>query len=106
MLVQIGATKETLSGSPVFQAAVLVAIECPAPALGERRHRSFARRMIAVRWRPTFMVREDERPHPRRSHGCRVGFENAADDFPVRDHVVVIIVPFAGWPTERRALQQ
>src|SRR5262249_6937748 len=37
----------------------------PSPALGERRHRSLARRLVAVCWRAILMLTEGERPQPR-----------------------------------------
>src|SRR5207248_2843007 len=39
----------------------------PPPAFRKRRHRSLARRLIAVRRRATLVVPESQRPYPRRS---------------------------------------
>jgi hypothetical protein len=35
-----------------------------------------------------------------------VGLIDAADNFAVGQHVKVIIIPLAGWPTKRRAFQK
>jgi hypothetical protein len=35
-----------------------------------------------------------------------VGLIDVADNFAVGQHVVVIIIPLAGWPTKRRAFQK
>jgi hypothetical protein len=48
----------------------------PPPTLCECLHGLLARRLIAVRGRPAFVVREDHRPHPGRSHGRGVGLES------------------------------
>src|SRR5262245_7209149 len=42
----------------------------PSPALGERRHRSVARRRVAVSRRAAFVVLEGWSPHPRGAYGC------------------------------------
>src|SRR5262245_49531770 len=68
----------------------------PPPALSQRRHRGLARLSIAVRWYAIFGVPEGERPHPRRSYGRRIGFEDAADHFAIGQHVVIVVIPFAG----------
>jgi hypothetical protein len=47
---------------------------------------------------------ERERPHPRASYGRRVAFEDAADHDAIGEHVVVVVVPLAGWARSRRAL--
>src|SRR5262245_26636723 len=49
---------------------------------------------------------ERERPHPRHSGRCGVCLENAADGDALGEHVIVVIVPLAGWATKRRALQE
>ena len=46
----------------------------------------------AVGGRATFLVREDEGPHPR----GRVGLEDAPHNRAVRQHVEVIVLPFTG----------
>jgi len=43
----------------------------PPPALGERRPRSLARRLVAVDRRAVFVVAVSQRPHPRDAYGCR-----------------------------------
>jgi hypothetical protein len=47
-------------------------------------------------WRAAFVVREDQRPHPRRSYRGGVGLEDAADDGAIRKQVETIVVPFPG----------
>jgi hypothetical protein len=42
------------------------------------------------------MVREDQRPHPWASYGRGVGFEDAADDCPIRRHVKIVGIPLPG----------
>jgi hypothetical protein len=43
----------------------------PPPALGEGNYRRLTRLGIAVRWRSILVLRERQRPHPRRSYGGR-----------------------------------
>ena len=43
------------------------------------------------------MLPESERPHPRRSYRGGVHLHNAADSRTVGKHVIVVIVPLAGW---------
>jgi hypothetical protein len=38
---------------------------------------------VPVGWRAAFMVREDQRPHPGRTHGRGIGLEDAADNSAV-----------------------
>ena len=58
-------------------------------ALGERRHRSLARRLIAVR--RTFDVPAvPARPHPRAA--LRRSRKDEADDLAVLQHVVVLLI--------------
>jgi hypothetical protein len=64
-----------------------------------------ARRLIAVRWRAARMVREYQRPHPRRSYGRGVGLEDAADNSTVGKHVEIVLIPFAGRARRRRAFK-
>jgi hypothetical protein len=77
----------------------------PPPALGERRHRSLARRGVTVRRRAIFVVPEGERPHPRRSDRRGDGVEDAADHNAVGEHVEVVVVPLTGWSARRSALE-
>jgi hypothetical protein len=51
------------------------------------------------------MVPEGERPHPGRSYGRGVGFEDAADNDAISQHIIIIIIPFAGWTTSRCAFE-
>jgi hypothetical protein len=66
-----------------------------ASSLGEGGHRVLARRLVAVSWHAIFMMPKRQRPHPWHSYRRRVGFENAADNDAVRQHVIVVIIPFA-----------
>src|SRR5215510_8226553 len=65
----------------------------PPPALGERRHRGLARRLVAVRWPTVFVMAEGQRPHPRRTNRRRVHLHDAADDGAIGEHVVVVLAP-------------
>src|SRR6516225_9404860 len=60
----------------------------PPPVLGERRHRSLARRLVAVRRRAILMMSKGQRPHPRRALRCRVHLHDAADDGGIGEHIV------------------
>ena len=51
------------------------------------------------------MVREDQRPHPRASYGRGVGFEDAADDCPIRRHVKIVRIPLPGGARGRGAFE-
>src|SRR5262249_29809024 len=73
--------------------------------LRECRHRSLARRLIAVRRRAVFMVPEGKRPHPRRVYGRRISLEDAADDSALRKHVKIVVVPLALGAACRRAFE-
>src|SRR2546430_5062090 len=77
----------------------------PPPALGKCRHRSLARRPVAVRRRAVLVVAEGERPHPRRANWPGIGVEDAADDDAIGEHVEIVIVPLAGWSARRSALE-
>jgi len=58
-----------------------------------------------VRWRAAFLVREDQRLHPRRSYWRCIGVEDAADNFAIGEYVEIVIIPFAGWaPTHASCL--
>src|ERR1700730_2971407 len=65
------------------------------PTLRERRHRGLARLGVAVRRRAIFVISEGQRPHPRRSYRPGMGVEDAADDSPIGEHIVIGIRPFA-----------
>src|SRR5215831_18316851 len=80
-------------------------VSLPPPAFGERGHRSLASRLISVRWRAAFVVREDQGPHPRRSYGRCIGVEDAADSFAVGQHVEIVMIPLAGWTRGRGAFE-
>src|SRR5262245_44111133 len=76
-----------------------------APALGERRHRSLARRLIAVRGAldvPTVATR----PHPGAAlRGNCIETEDPTHDDAVLKHVVIVLAPFAGWARSRSTLE-
>src|SRR6516164_9954035 len=76
----------------------------PPPALGERRHRGLARRLVAVRRRAVLMLAESERPHPRRPYRGRMYLHDTADDSAMGEHVEIVVVPLAGRAASRRAL--
>jgi hypothetical protein len=75
--------------------AVLPVLSFPPPTLCERRHRSLARRRVAVGRRAIFVIFEGQRPHPRRANWPRIGLEDAANDNAIGEHVEVVIVPLA-----------
>jgi len=63
------------------------------PTFGHRRHRSLARRLVAVRRRAVFVLAVG--PPPFR-HGLR-SVEDAPDhDAPIRENVVIVVAPLAG----------
>jgi hypothetical protein len=64
---------------------------------------ALAKAAIAVSRRATFMVPESKCPHPRWTYGRGVGLIDAADNFAVRYHVIVIIAPFARYAGKREA---
>jgi hypothetical protein len=68
----------------------------PLPTLGERRHRGLAGRGVAVCRRTILVVLQEERPHPRRSDGCSIREEDAADDNAIGEHVEIVVIPVAG----------
>ncbi len=82
-------------GAPAILNGGGVRFSFPPPALGERRHRSLARRGIAVRRRAAFVI-QDQRPQPWLAYRRSCGFHDAADHNAVRDHIVVIVPPLAG----------
>jgi len=71
----------------------------PSPTLGERRHRGLARLLVVVRRRAILMMPKGERPHPRHAHRRRISLEDATDDSAVGQHIVIVVVPIAGWAT-------
>src|SRR4029077_12137016 len=77
----------------------------PPPALGERRHRGLARRLVAVRRHAVLMVAKGQRPHPRRALRCRVHLHDAADDCAVGENVEVVVGPLARRARGGRALE-
>jgi hypothetical protein len=77
----------------------------PPPTLGKRCHRSLARRLIAVCGCAVLVVPRGQRPHPRRST-ADPDFKDAADNFAIGNHVVVVIAPFARLAIKRRAFQE
>jgi ABC transporter substrate binding protein len=78
----------------------------PPPALGECCHCSLARRGITMCGRATFVVPENDCPHPRFPDGCSICFEDAADHDPTREHVEVVVIPFAGRAGSRGPFQE
>ena len=42
------------------------------------------------------MVRKGQRLHPRRSYGCGVGIEDAANDLAAGEHIEIVLIPVAG----------
>jgi hypothetical protein len=75
------------------------------PALCECGHCGLATLSIAVCGRAAFMVREDQRPHPRRPYRRCIGVEDAADSFAIGQHVVILFVPLARGPAGRCAFE-
>jgi hypothetical protein len=73
-------------------------ISLPPPALGECRHSCLTRLSVAVRWASILVMAEGQRPHPRHPYGRGVGLEDAAGDGAIRDYVIVVLIPLAGWP--------
>ena len=57
-----------VASTSVFASTALL----PPPALGERRHRGVAPRLVAVRWRTVLVVAKGQRPHPRRGVACTI----------------------------------
>jgi hypothetical protein len=51
----------------------------PSPALGERRHRGLARRLITVRWCAVLVITVGQRPQPRHSHRRSYRLHDATD---------------------------
>jgi hypothetical protein len=51
---------------------------------------------LAVRGRTILVMAKRQRPHPGRSYGCCVGFEDAADNRAILEHVVIVVIPFPG----------
>ena len=76
----------------------------PPPALGESGHCRLSCRLM--RWRPALMVREDQRPHPRRSYWRRVRLEDAAHNGAAAEHVEIVITPMPRWAAGRRSLEE
>jgi hypothetical protein len=58
-----------------------------------------------MRWRAAFVVREDQRPHPRRSYWRCIGVEDAAHDCPIRRHVKIVRIPLPGGAGGRGAFE-
>jgi hypothetical protein len=85
--------KLALSG--YYQKAFDQVRDVTPPALGERRHGGLSGRSIPVRRAATFVVPENECPHPRRAYRRRIGLIDATDNFAVRKHVEIIVAPLA-----------
>src|SRR5215831_17138137 len=66
---------------------------------------SLARRGIAVRRRAVLVLPEGERPHPRLAHWHCRRLHDAADDAAVSEHVVIVLIPLAGWARGGRAFE-
>src|SRR5215831_11788332 len=77
----------------------------PPPALGERDHGSLARRRVAVDRRAVFVVAVGEGPQPGLAYRRGRSLHDAADNFAVGQHVVIIFVPLAGQAGSRRAFE-
>src|SRR5215471_8061605 len=75
------------------------------PTLGERRHRRFARRLVAVDWRAVLVVTVGECPQPGLAHRRGGGLHDAADHDAAGEHVVVVLAPLARQAGGRRALE-
>jgi hypothetical protein len=70
-----------------------------APALRERRHRSFTRQLVTVRRTPVVAV-VAAGPHPGTILRRNGHLEDAADSDAILQHVIVVLVP-----ANRRALE-
>src|SRR5262249_770176 len=57
------------------------------PTFCECCHGGLSRPSISVRRRAAFVGAERERPHPRRSYGCRVYLQDEADNSAIGRHV-------------------
>src|SRR5262249_35456663 len=77
----------------------------PPPALGERRHRGLACRLVAMRWPTVFVMAEGQRPHPRRTNRRGVDLKDAADYITVGQHIVIVITPLTGRSARRGTLE-
>jgi hypothetical protein len=77
----------------------------PPPALGECCHRSLARRLVAVDRRAIFVVAIGQRPQPRRAPRRRGSLHDAADNYAVGKHIIIIVTPLAGQAGSRRAFE-
>src|SRR5262245_11768162 len=75
----------------------------PPPALCECRHRGLARRRIAARGMTTLIVPECQRPQPGHSCGRGEGLKETTDNDAVRQHIEIVLVPFARLPACRGA---
>jgi hypothetical protein len=67
------------------------------PALGKGRHSILARRSVTGRRRPVLVIPEGERPHSWLACRRGGGIHDAAEHDAVGEHVVVVLVPLAGW---------
>ena len=61
--------------------------------------------LVAVRPRAILMMFKGERPHPGRALRCRVHLHDVADDGGIGEHIVIVVVPLAGWAARRCALE-
>jgi hypothetical protein len=52
------------------------------------------------------MVRKYQRPHLGRSYGRGIHLEDAANNFAMRQYIVIVITPFPGGMAERRSFQE
>src|SRR5262249_42717090 len=77
----------------------------PPPALGERRHRGLACRLVAMRWPTVFVMAEGQRPHPRRTNRRGVDLKDAADYITIGQHIVIVITPLTGRSARRGTLE-
>jgi len=56
-------------------------------------------RLVAVRRRAVLMMPEGGRPTAFLLYWRSVNLEDAADDSAVGQHIVIVVVPIAGWAT-------
>jgi hypothetical protein len=77
----------------------------PPPALSERCHGGLSGRSIARRWLAAFVMRNDERPHPRASYRRGVRLVDTTHHNAIRKYVEVVVIPLAGRARGGRAFE-
>jgi len=60
---------------------------------------------MAVGWRAVLVLPKGQCSHPWRSYRRGVHLQDAADHDAIGKHIIVVIVPVAGWAARRRALE-